>query len=132
MKEGLKSIGWTIHHRVCKMGLDTVRISPTVVFPVVPPWLYRDLSADLGQSESRQEILHLGNSLVKSGISLSFTWVPAHRGVKGNEVADKLAKQATQKNSVDIDSKAEIKSTVKSSNVSDKWQHLWEYRASLL
>jgi len=52
-------------------------------------------------SESRQdivfEIIHLANNLWKSGISTTFIWVPAHIGVGGNELADKCAKKAAEK-----------------------------------
>jgi len=43
------------------------------------------------------EIIHLANNLWKSGISTTFIWVPAHIGVGGNELADKCAKKAAEK-----------------------------------
>ena len=52
----------------------------------------------------------------KSGIRISFGWVPVHMGVKGNELADKYAKQAIQKQEIDDNeqhSKAEVRSIIK-------------------
>ncbi|KAM4588109.1 uncharacterized protein PAE49_002694 isoform 1-T1 [Odontesthes bonariensis] len=67
------------------------------------------------------------NKLAKAGIEIVFLWVPAHIGVRGNEWADKLAKEAVKKDSVELEiqySKAEIKSVAKA-RVREKWQRLW-------
>ena len=45
------------------------------------------------QQEKVVLVLQLANKLQK----ISFGWVPAHMRVKGNELADKYAKQAIQK-----------------------------------
>ena len=53
-------------------------------------------------------------------------WVPAHIGVKANELADKCAQQVTQKEGIDFEnshSKAKIKSMVKAK--ASKWLNLW-------
>jgi kelch-like protein 2/3 len=42
------------------------------------------------------QILESLSILEESNISVSFCWVPAHVGIVGNEVADKLAKEATE------------------------------------
>jgi len=182
--------------KIVTIGISTLKISPTVVYPIVPPWLLSEVPVDLGlleekevngvdhyraqnyinskykeglilytdasklkdimgiayvipqlnieyakrinddlavytaemmwiesnkpkqaviasdsssvllslkhlHSESRQdlvfEIIHLANNLRKSGISTTFIWVPAHIGVGGNELADKCAKKAAEK-----------------------------------
>lgn len=85
-----------------------------------------------GQSETRQdivlEIVLLASNLMKSGVGITFVWVPAHIGVLGNEMADKCAKKATEHPSIDMAvnvSKAEVKSMVKR-KVKGEWQMLWE------
>lgn len=232
-KRGIKGYGWTIQQKINDMEIDTIKISPTIVFPVVPTWLLDDLEVDfeimkekqeneidskqvenyirekysetteiytdasrIGQrvgvsfsipklkievtkrinnnlavytaelvaiwlalkwvednkpikaviasdsssalisiknvvSESRQDIIYeivqLGNNIIKSGVIISLLWVPAHIGVSGNEMADKLAKQAAQQTMIDMDikySKSEIKSIVKT-KILGKWQHIW-------
>lgn len=52
-KEG-RSFGWTIERMVAELELNAVDISPTVVYPVIPPWLYEDLNIDLCLLEERQ------------------------------------------------------------------------------
>ena len=37
--------------------------------------------------------------LVKSGLEITFLWIPSHSGIHGNEIADQLAKLATTSNS---------------------------------
>ena len=78
------------------------------------------------------EVLQLANKLQKSGIRISFGWVPAHMGVKGNELADRYAKQAIQKQEVDINeqhSKSEVRSIIKK-KVRDIWQYMWDHEST--
>lgn len=62
------------------------------------------------------------------GLKVKFVWIPAHYGVIGNEVADKIAKQAAKGDQVDLNvsiSKAEMKSMVKQ-KTRERWQKQWE------
>lgn len=82
-------------------------------------------------SQSRQDIVldivQLLNRLWNSGIKVTFLWVPAHLGVKGNELADMNAKKASELPKITMSinySKSEIKSIVKSKS-KEKWQAVW-------
>lgn len=87
-------------------------------------------------SETRQdivyEIMQLANNLIKSGISTTFIWVPAHIGVGGNELADMCAKKAAELPDIEVNvaySKAEVKSIIKA-KTKEKWQFMWDNEQS--
>lgn len=88
------------------------------------------LSIQSFSSRSRQDIVNeIYETLFRLqmlNIIVSFMWVPAHRGIKGNETADSLAKEASkQENIMDIlFSKTEIKTIIKSEMIR-KWQNKW-------
>ncbi|XP_048015377.1 uncharacterized protein LOC125247880 [Megalobrama amblycephala] len=89
------------------------------------------MSLESGQSESRSdvliEILQTLYRIQMMGLEVSFCWVPAHIGVKGNELADECAKEATGKSDIDIKvnySKAEMKFLIKQ-HVKNRWQKQW-------
>ncbi len=66
--------------------------------------------------------------LKEAGIMVYFCWVPAHVGVSGNEVVDKLAKKALGKMEVDVKvlmGKKEAKSILKK-KLMNKWQIRWD------
>ncbi len=63
-------------------------------------------------TETRHILLNIRNL----GIEVQFCWVPAHIGIKGNEKADKIAKEALEKEQVEINTsmgKGEIKAKIK-------------------
>jgi len=46
------------------------------------------------------DVLHAVNEI---GLSILFVWIPSHFGLKGNELADRLAQAATRNTDVDIE-----------------------------
>lgn len=83
-------------------------------------------------SKSRQDILYevlqLSTNLVSKGSQVKFMWVPAHVGIRGNEMADKLAKRALLKDTVELQislSKTEVKSIVWE-KINKMWQVRWD------
>lgn len=84
------------------------------------------------KSDTRQdivlEILQILFMMHQENKIVQFIWVPAHTGVAGNEAADKLAKQAMAKETIDMEikySKLEIKSIIKR-EINNNWQMYWD------
>ena len=71
-------------------------------------------------------ILNLLESLAEKGTNVQFCWVPSHIGIKGNETADRLAKEALAK---DPDPTTKVTYTDLNSKVQNYinriWQHEW-------
>lgn len=66
--------------------------------------------------------------LKEIGVVVYFCWVPSHIGVSGNEVADKLAKEALNKQEVEVHvplGKREAKSILNEKLI-NKWQIRWD------
>ena len=57
---------------------------------------------------------------------VQFCWIPAHVGIQGNEIADKLAKQAAKYPNVKFDSipHSDLRETIRS-HIKRKWQKKW-------
>ncbi len=76
-------------------------------------------------NEIYQIILRLHNN----GKNVSFVWVPAHVGVKGNKEVDLLAKQSLKSQTIDLQvklSKAEAKTIIKV-HAQNLWQEYWVF-----
>ncbi len=60
-------------------------------------------------------------------LRVSFMWIPAHRGIVSNEMADVLAKQALKQDRImEVPySKAEIKAIIRI-NIIKSWQKQWD------
>ncbi len=89
-------------------------------------------SLSSGKSLARQDMI---NEVMQSlfrirqyGLLVNFVWVPSHMGVKGNEEADHLGKQALNQSQIDIEvtlSKTEIKAII-AKEVQEIWQNEWK------
>ena len=74
------------------------------------------------------KILLTNTRLFSLGKEITFMWVPAHVGIVGNEKADKLAKEATAKEQVELSiklPKSEGKSIIWRA-VDKEWQEEWD------
>ena len=83
-------------------------------------------------SDSRQDILlEVKQTLYRilmMGLTIVFLWIPPHIGIRGNEMANKVAKEATKNSCIDLVvscSKTEIKSIIKQ-RLKERWQKQWE------
>ena len=68
--------------------------------------------------------------LEKAGVQLEISWTPGHADIKGNEHADRLAKEAAQEakekeNLPPVISLGDVKEAAKKSGYA-KWQEMWE------
>ncbi|KAL2092947.1 hypothetical protein ACEWY4_010259 [Coilia grayii] len=74
------------------------------------------------------ETMQLLAQLNNLGLSVHFCWVPAHMGLKGNETADKVAKEALGQESIIVHvplGKGEAKSFI-NAEIMNRWQDEWE------
>lgn len=80
-------------------------------------------------SKSRPKLLNnIFNLVHKLGKNIVIVWVPGHTDTKGNEVADKAAKEATTHTNIDFNCGFEHTETREIINdyVLKKWQVVWE------
>ena len=59
---------------------------------------------------------------------ITFVWIPSHIGIKGNEIADKLANVATSSNCVELNIGRELSEAyaLVDKYVIGKWQDMWD------
>ncbi len=74
------------------------------------------------------ETRHFLLNIINLGIEVQFCWVSAHTGIKGNEKADKIAKEALEEEQVIMNTsmgKGGIKAKIKC-EIMQIWQKEWE------
>ena len=77
-----------------------------------------------------KQVKHSIFQLKQSGVDLEVSWTPEHADMKGNELADKLAKEAAEEAKEMYDSSVvvtmeDVKSATKKIGIK-KWQDMWE------
>jgi hypothetical protein len=74
-----------------------------------------------------EEIRKTAFALDKRNWTITFTWIKAHAGIYGNELADKLAKEAARKDDISLNRipKNETALQVRDQSIA-KWQNQWD------
>jgi hypothetical protein len=64
----------------------------------------------------------------KNGIEIKIHWTPGHANVNGNEIADRLAKEALQNQSDTHNTitKQDVKKAARD-HITEKWQNRWNF-----
>lgn len=66
--------------------------------------------------------------LLTLNINLKIVWIPSHVGIRGNSIADDLAKKATNKTDIDIPLQKTMQATL--NDIDEHINHLWQIRFS--
>ena len=64
--------------------------------------------------------------------NITITWIPSHVGIKGNEMADRIAQHAITNENVQLDIGLELKEINHCilQYVNEKWQQIWTTSAT--
>ena len=64
--------------------------------------------------------------------NITITWIPSHVGIKGNEMADRIAQHAITNENVQLDIGLELKEINYCifQYIDEKWQHIWTTSAT--
>lgn len=75
-----------------------------------------------------QEIKYCFHQLSCIGVPVTICWIPSHVDIRGNEMADKFAKQALVREHVDFPTLKEVSDLTKElkNDMLQKWQKLWD------
>jgi len=73
-------------------------------------------------------LLDIVNLVSNYNKTIRFVWRPSHIGIKGNELADKLANSATANSHVEVDVGLELSDAynIVDSYIINKWQQTWD------
>lgn len=71
------------------------------------------------------QILNTLDSLSSSNILIAFCWIPSHKGIKGNEIIDKLARETSSAQPLNLLNHIDIKHTLKNS-LFKIWDSKWK------
>ena len=103
--------GWNIEQVAQEMDVGSLQLSPTVVYPSVPPWTFQEAKVDLSLLEERENDVALDNGSVgsffnehysnyvqiftdasKSGIKVGVAYdIPKLRVIEKKRISDNLA-----------------------------------------
>ena len=73
------------------------------IFSDSQPAIRRAMTDSLGPGQQwARAIIEVASRLVASDNEVRVMWVPAHRGVEGNEIADRAAKEAAENRAHDV------------------------------
>jgi len=73
-------------------------------------------------------LLDILNLVTNYNKNIRFVWLPSHIGIKGNELADKLANSATANSGIEVDVGLELSEAYNlvDSYIIDKWLQIWD------
>jgi kelch-like protein 2/3 len=119
---------YTAELRAIRRALDIISSSGEDKFLIVSDSL-SSLTALKGNNYDNPDVLYIlerCHFLIQDGKAITFVWCPSHIGIKGNETADRMAKEALNHRISELwipytDLKPKI-----NRYVYDKWQRTWD------